>query len=42
MQIDIHTSLASHKKIVKNSKDLLDLISDILNRYKYEDNEWRD
>ena len=37
MQIDIHTSLASHKKIVKNSKDLLDLISDILNRYKYED-----
>ena len=41
MQIDVHTSLGSHKHDVRNAKDVLDLIGKIMNQYCIEDNDWK-
>ena len=42
MNISINTDLASYKREVKNSKDLIDLVIEIKNKFSAEDNEWED
>ena len=42
MNISINTDLASYKREVKNSKDLINLVIEIKNKFSSEDNDWED
>jgi len=40
MEIMVNTSLASYRFIVKNERDLVELIYKIVSELRFEDNEW--
>lgn len=42
MKIDINTGIGSYTRCVESSKDLLNLVSEIINKFKVEDNDWKD